>query len=277
MNLRRRSRSGSFTIAELLIAMGITALIVVMLGAMFGSLINTSSRANQRIDAFREARAALQMMERDLTGLVRAPQTAYFALDKRWQDTGNDSYSDPSNGNPNRQLFALVSAKNQPAGKTTNEIGDVCAVGYYCKWEGDTKTGYRYTLRRLFRHSIDTYNLIKPQIGGGTLNYTSAGALYSPAATDDVLASYIWNLQIMAYKADGTVDNTYPLIISDPASPAATLPAAVEISFYAISPQAARTVMSVTANPDDWMKPSSPNYVRLIAPHTYEFRTRIKL
>src|SRR6266478_9941621 len=62
---------GGFTLAELLIATGITAIIVVLLGTMLGSLLNTASRANQRIDAFREARAALQMIERDLNNLVR--------------------------------------------------------------------------------------------------------------------------------------------------------------------------------------------------------------
>src|SRR4029453_8175040 len=65
-------RERAFTLAELLIATGITAIIVVLLGTMLGSLLNTASRSNQRIDAFREARAALQMIERDLSNLVRA-------------------------------------------------------------------------------------------------------------------------------------------------------------------------------------------------------------
>src|SRR5207244_12980063 len=60
----------AFTLAELLIATGITAIIVVLFGTMLGSLLNTASRANQRIDAFREARAALQMIERDFSSLV---------------------------------------------------------------------------------------------------------------------------------------------------------------------------------------------------------------
>src|SRR5947208_15706434 len=88
----------ALTLAELLIATGITAIIVVLFGTMLGSLLNTASRANQRIDAFREARAALQMIERDFSNLVPTqsniqtspvprPQTspfpepaAYFAL-----------------------------------------------------------------------------------------------------------------------------------------------------------------------------------------------------
>ena len=104
MIFRRKTNFG-FTLVELLVAAAITVLIVVMLGWMLGSLMRTASYATQRVDAFRDARAALQMMERDLRNLVRTqwnpdpftnpppvttqPVTrpaAYFALDKRWQD-----------------------------------------------------------------------------------------------------------------------------------------------------------------------------------------------
>src|SRR5438552_129711 len=113
--MSRRERATGFTLVELLIAVAITVLIVVLLGTMFGSLTKTTSRANQRIDAFRDARAALQMMERDLTGLVHAQQTAYLALDNVWHD-GNDQYSTRTNGTPNLQFFALIAAKNQLPG-----------------------------------------------------------------------------------------------------------------------------------------------------------------
>src|SRR6266480_7599839 len=60
-----------FTLVELLIATGITVAMVLMLGWMLGSLMGSASHATQRVDAFRDARAALQMMERDLRNLVR--------------------------------------------------------------------------------------------------------------------------------------------------------------------------------------------------------------
>src|SRR5204863_947511 len=128
----RRFHAG-FTMVELLIAVSLTTLIVVMLGIMFGSLLTTSSRASQRIDAFRDARAALQMIERDLSGLVRNQRdsagnpitrpAAYLALK-------NIYTPDPGAVNPatdNQQIFALIALKN--AGP-----GDVCSVGYYCRW-----------------------------------------------------------------------------------------------------------------------------------------------
>src|ERR1051325_7501936 len=238
---RRPNRHTGFTLVELLIAVAITVLIVVLLGTMFGSLTRVTSRANQRIDAFRDARAALQMMERDLTGLVHAQQTPYLALDNLWNDPNDPTYSARTNAS-NLQVFALVAAKNKAPGVTTENTGDVCAVGYYCAWE-DSK--HAYSLRRFFRNSKDIYAAIKPQVTGTTLGYTTPAALYTPAANDDVLASYVWNLRIVAYKSDGTQDTTYPggsRIVNDPANPGAAAPAAIEISFSAISPEAARTV-----------------------------------
>src|SRR5215472_10070724 len=50
-------RVSAFTLAELLIATGVTAGIVLMLGWMLGALMGTASHANARVDAFRDARA----------------------------------------------------------------------------------------------------------------------------------------------------------------------------------------------------------------------------
>src|SRR6266436_9538215 len=173
-------RGGGFTLVELLIATGITVAIVLMLGWMLSSLMSTASHATQRVDAFRDARAALQVMQRDLRNLVRTqwttptqPQTlptAYFALD--------NIYTDPVAGN--QQLYALVSAK------TTASSGDVCAVGYYCRWDDQL---HAYTLRRFFRQ----FSLADMQAWG---SYAADSVLYVPGASDAVLAAYVWNLKI---------------------------------------------------------------------------------
>src|SRR6266480_3543195 len=68
---KQRESVSAFTLVELLIATGITVAMVLMLGLMLGSLMSSASHATERVDAFRDARAALQMMERDLRNLVR--------------------------------------------------------------------------------------------------------------------------------------------------------------------------------------------------------------
>src|SRR5205809_1007172 len=270
----RRSRA-AFTLVELLIATGITVAMVLMLGLMLGSLMSSASHATERVDAFRDARAALQTIERDLRNLVPTqwdvrtspiptptpvPITraaAYFAL--------KDIYADPATaGNHNQQLYALVAAK------TTASSGDVCAVGYYCQWDNQL---HAYSLRRFFRNSTDTFTVLQNAVGG----YASDSVLYAPAASDAVLAAYIWNFKVTMYNGTGTVINTYPYICDPNATTPNSLPAAIEIAFNAMSPQAARTVMSVSSSANDWMDPTTQTYQRLIAPHAYQFRSRIKL
>jgi type II secretory pathway pseudopilin PulG len=263
----RLKRASAFTIVELLVAAAITTLIVVLLGTMFGSLTTTTSRANQRIDAFRDARAAIQMIERDLSGLVQAIPSAYYAA--------TDRYNDPNPAaQKNRQLYALCALRNKPAGNPPPIAGDMCALGYYCRWDTDA-AGQRghYVLCRYFRDSDVIFQGFKTN-GAGT--YMPAANLYNPSTDDDVLATYVWDLQVIPYKADGTVYTVeYPVVI-DPSDPLAVLPAFIEISFKAMSPQAARTIMNVSNNPEDWMSSASPNYQRLVRPNAYTFRTRIR-
>src|SRR6266487_5193590 len=269
---KRRSRA-AFTLVELLIATGITVAMVLMLGLMLGSLMSSASHATERVDAFRDARAALQTIERDLRNLVPTqwdvrtspiptptpvPITraaAYFAL--------KDIYADPATaGNHNQQLYALVAAK------TTASSGDVCAVGYYCQWDNQL---HAYSLRRFFRNSTDTFTVLQ-----GAGSYAADSVLYVPGASDAVMAAYVWNLKITMYNSGGAVINTYPYICDPNATTPNPLPAAIEIAFNVMSPQAARTVMSVTAGMTDsaaaayWMNMDA----NLVKPHAYEFRSR---
>jgi len=277
-----------FTLVELLIATGITAAMVLMLGLMLGSLMGSASHTTARVDAFRDARAALQMIERDLRNLVRTqwnpdpftnptptatPQAitkaaAYFALDKVWQDP-NDPYT-ANNAGPNYQLFGLI------ADQTTPSSGDVCAVGYYCRWDNQL---HAYTLRRFFLGPATTLDRLRRSGGAGACAnplYVPDTCLFTPGQSnppDPVLAAYVWNFKVTMYDATGAAINTYPYICDPSATSPKQLPAAIEISFNAMSPQAARKVMSVTSDPSVWMN-MDPN---LVKPSAYEFRSRINL
>jgi type II secretory pathway pseudopilin PulG len=275
------ARERAFTLFELLIATGITVVIVVLLGTMLGSLLNTASHTSQRVDAFRDARAALQIMERDLSNLVRtqwnpdpfssptpstSPQpmtrpAAYFAA--------TNLYSDPypTGTPPNGQIFALISKNSASSATPTPSAGDVCAVGYYCRWDGN-----HYTLRRFFNNSTATFNVMTSTASYASASPSPSPALYSPSVNDEVLATDVWNLNIIMYSSAGT-QIAYPYICDPSATTPNPLPAAIEISFNVMSPQAARTVMSVSSNPADWMSMN----VNLVKPHAYQFRTRINL
>lgn len=282
---RREKAVAAFTLVELLVAAAITVVIVVFLGALLASLMNTSSRSNNRIDAFRDARAALQMMQRDLSGLVKAQPAAYFQID-----------TDLS-GPDIRQIYGLVSAKNQPVGIPATAVGDLCAVRYYCAWDS---TARAYSLHRYFRNSDLTIKTFQGNISGATLKYTDTGSLYYPAdGTDEAIAAYVWGMRVTAFDGLGAVmdkvadsknhDTTRAPYMCDPDGSTKALPAAVEISFNAMSPVAARTVISATAGRADaylvWQAGdvAAPNandkqlFETLIKPYMYEFRTRVAL
>lgn len=284
----QKSYRSAFTIVELLIAATITVGIVVLLGSMFGSLSTTASKSNQRIDAFRDARAALQMMARDLACVVHVPASPYFVINTDL--AGNDV----------RQVDGLISIKNQPPGSSTSVTGDMCAVRYYCGWNNNA-----YSLRRYFRDSTQTLQTLQPHLNAGppsSIDYkdTNAriGELYNGSSPiDEPLASYVWNLQVVAYDGSGNIINqqndafghptTGAPYVCDPAGSTKALPAAIEISFDAISSDAARTVQSATSQRPDgykvWQVVGNPSasstdtqlFQRLIAPNIYHFRTRV--
>jgi len=263
-----------------LIATGITVIMVLLLGAMLGSLMSTTSRANQRIDAFRDARAALQMMERDFANLVQTQwQPDPFAspapgstqpLTRPLPYLALKNIADPTAAN--REIYGVIGARN-------SGLGDVCLVGYYCSWDGRA-----YSLRRFFRDSAASYAVLSsPSPLPSPVTYIPDSDLYkpnsspSPGPADDVVAQYVWNLRIAAYDANGNV-LSYPYTCDTSAVSATRPPAAIEISFNVMSPQAARTVMSVSSSPADWDPTTqTQTYQRLILPHKYEFRTRISL
>ncbi len=263
-------------------AVAITVLIVVLLGTMFGSLINTSSRASQRIDTFRDARAALQLMRRDLEALVTARPAPYFEIDVDL--AGQDI----------RQVYGLIAAKNKPADPNA-VAGDLCAVRYYSAWDGRG-----YALHRYFRDSDLTLKTFQTHLSGGLLGYTTTGDLYYNSGTsDDAIATYAWNLQVIAFDSAGNVinpvadisghDTTAAPYICDPDGSTTALPDSIEISFKAISADSARTVISATAGRSDgyevWKVVDNPAplpgdqtlYDNLIKPYAQDFRTRIYL
>jgi hypothetical protein len=270
-----------------MLAAAITVVIVLVLGGMFLSLVNTSMRASQRIDAFRDARAALQIIERDMANLVQLPNAsppvplksaAYFALDNVSQNTANDPYS-ANIGSLNRQMFALIARSSLASSSSTSPSGDLCAVGYYCRWDTN-----HYVLCRYFRDSATTFAAIQSLVG----TYVPVTTLYTPSGSDEVLAAYVWNFNVTLYDGSGnvisaydpttgTLTGIYPYICDPDAVTTNALPAAIEISFNAMSPQAARTVIAAQAGANVWMNPNDPTYQRLILPHMYQFRTRINL
>src|SRR5207249_9827662 len=70
--------------------------------------------------------------------------SAYFASE--------NIYTDPAVGN--KQIFGLIAVI--AAGSPTPSVWDVCAVCYYCRWDGN-----RYSLRCFFRYFAHSFSALQ--------------------------------------------------------------------------------------------------------------------
>jgi prepilin-type N-terminal cleavage/methylation domain-containing protein len=241
VNSSFRSRAG-FTLVELLIATAITALIVVMLGQVFSSAAAMWQAADQRIDVFRDARAALQLMAADLG---RAHITANSNMLKLAQVSSDGTYA--------AEADAVAPIKN--FGKS-----DLCTVEYYLTWNGTTKT---YSLVRRIKDSDATIALLRnPTPDFGIVYDKGSGA-------EDVLAAPVWSLEFRPGETDNVV------------TPATDSPAKwrwLEIRFKAMSVNSARKLKSMSGiDQPTWADPSSTVYKTVILPYEQQFVTRVAL
>ena len=306
----------AFTLVELLVAVTVTLLLVVVLAQVFQGASNSWLHSEAQVDAYREARGALQLMARDLgatlqssyaqaaggTGtLITSPAVPTLALEH------SPDVMPPPNGPVNEEIYFLTNIPN--AG-----TGTLCTVGYFCEWmpsflpapangSADTRP-QAYALMRL---SLDSNGTFKRFQAASMANknpltfsdlFTQAGP---PAATVTQVAAYIWDLRFRIdtdlndgpqYTPDGNStpppDHSQPVrhygadASYQPYPP--QLPLYVEIRFRALSDLAARRLEGAVGQvtPATWADTTSgfvPSsiYQQVIAKNYQQFVLRLPL
>ncbi len=236
-------RASGFTLVELLVAVAITAVLVALLGRVLVATTDVYRIADQKMDAFRDAKAALQLMTNDLG---------------RADISGNAQFLNLANYSPDSsyamEAYAVFPAKNK--GKS-----DLCSVGYYLDWDSTSKT---YSLRRFFKDSDTTAtSLAKASPDFGALYDRTTGT------TPETIASYVWDLELRPGEGMNAVT-----LGSDPPSKWNW----VEIRFKAMSVKAGRKIQQVGAvDKLTWADPTSAAYRRYILPDEQQFVTRVSL
>ena len=169
--LSQKNRAG-FTLAELLIATAITGLIIILLGQIFSSASAMWRLGGERIDAFRDARAALQLMAADLAraNINGDPQMLKLVPS--------------SDGKYAVEADAVTPIRN--SGKS-----DLCAVQYYLLWDGTAKT---FALMRRFKGSDLLSNASNGYLANTPPDFTT---MYDKTSgIEEAIATPIWDLQI---------------------------------------------------------------------------------
>jgi type II secretory pathway pseudopilin PulG len=143
-----RSTSRSFTLVELMAAMTVLSLLMVALVAMFDQAMRGWRNAQKGIDGRREARVALQMVQRDLSGLVVLPGRGIF------NETTNNS-------GKNSDLYFLTTLPSSMQASPTN-VGDIFGVGYFVEWDPALNEGRgSRVLRRYQQEAAQQFALLQ--------------------------------------------------------------------------------------------------------------------
>ena len=210
----------SFTLIELMCACTLLSVILLMMVGMQDQMSKAWSNSNRRMDATREARAALRMMSSDLGNL-------YFRTNT-WGSTMaynpsrspipmailNDNARATTLSIPNAQpgsvaIFALV--QRQSSVPNPNAVFDeFCAVGYYIGSGEDVDVnGFKrtnYNLYRYFRTGAQLTPALITYLQAKNPRASVAG-IFSPSTNDEILARNACNLQVTVYPANSVPSN----------------------------------------------------------------------
>lgn len=219
---------------EILVAVAVLSMIVVLLFGLVESATRLWRENENRVDAFREARAALTVISSDLRSMT--PGTNLFSTNL----IGSGAAGADTNG-----LYFL--ARIAPTAQGGLNKSDLCAVGYFRRWakQNDgfgqtnaadpTKQGYQ--LFRSFYGSDLTYsNLLnnRPPLGGLQV----PEAIGAPRA--EILARNILALEIECFATNASYTNSSQAYMPWVYSTNTPTPQMVEIRITAISDETAR-------------------------------------
>lgn len=270
-----------FTLVEMIVALAVTSVLTVLMLRMFTDSSTIWKREDERLDTFREARAALQLMARELGAVNPVPEVnpvaggpeQFPALALRYHSaTPEAEKTTPGN----QEIYALAALPNR--GKS-----DLCAIGYFCEWVAAKNC---YVLRRQFVDSDETFTRLQRVLkAAAPMPYpASFAALYDrtaplsggTAAVDPVqdVATYVWDLQFTLPAPSATA---LPPKWLEQKIYARELPQWVEIRFKALGSNAARKLEGQTFSRTDWFATTAVPYQRFILPGEQQFVTRVKL
>ena len=210
----------SFTLIELMCACTLLSVILLMMVGMQDQMSKAWSNSNRRMDATREARAALRMMSSDLGNLYFRTNTwgSTMAYNPSRSPIPMAILNDDARATTlpitNAQtgsvaIFALVQRQSSVP-NTNADFDEFCAVGYYIGSGEDVDVnGFKRTNYNLYR-----YFRTGAQLTPALITYlqaknpkASVRDIFSPSTNDEILARNACNLQVTVYPANSVPSN----------------------------------------------------------------------
>jgi prepilin-type N-terminal cleavage/methylation domain-containing protein len=254
-------REKAFTLLELMVAMAVMSILLVLLLQMVDSATKLWRVNENRVDSYREARAALGIMSRDLQNAVAGATNAnQFLINTDAFPLISSIGGAVANTNTGSAVFFLTAlpAKAQESGANKS---DICQVGYFLALNRTgASTNQSLNLYRYFRSSDPTFQRL--QAGTNLFNTPPP----SPNTADtELLARNVTGLSIRAFSI--TTNNLLTNFTSSTNTP---LPDLLEISVQAINQETAKRLDSSLSS---WTNTNSAT----LLPAVQTFTTRIRL
>ena len=225
------SARGGFTLVELLVSIVVLTMLTLALFNVLNATTTSWNRTEQRTDSYREARAALDVIARDLQTMVKSADFDFWAWKKASspEDTTLPAgvtvtnYQTPAKSGSAVFLYSLQPRGAQDPDPAKHNFGQLCRIGFYLHYSRDVSGRDTYKLYRHFKMSSEVGNL------------TSAFSASADPNADEVLARNVVDFLLTPYwtQADGTLTTTEPNPV------ARAMPAMIEVRLLALSESAA--------------------------------------
>lgn len=250
----------AFTLLELLVAISVLSILIVVLMNVVGSATSLWRGSENRVESYREARAALQVMAADFECIFATTNTNHFVTELSGMDA-----STLTNGHAGFLACLPVTAQ------ATNSKSEICAVAFFAAYGpkspiAGTNGLQGWNLYRYFLESNETFSRLNDK----TALFTSV----NPTNTNcEILARNILDLKITPLVA---LTNSAGIITNFSANWDPTLnplPHLVEIRTTSVNNERARRLLTQA----DWVAlradSNSIDYLK----NTKTFTTRVKL
>ena len=248
-------KSSAFSLLELLVAIAVLCILLVILLNIVQGASNLWRTSENKVEAYREGRAALQVISSDLRHALASTNTNFFRRNI-------SSY-------PNSTNVAFL-ATLPLSSQETNSLSDVCTVGYFLAYDNKSPvsgiTGRQsYNLYRYFVESNETFAKLSDSSG-------PADVLdFDPSRPPEILAR-----NVVGFKATYFITNGPGSFTTWTQSAATPMPDIVEIQLTAVNNE--RTMrFGARGASGEWDafsgNTNSPDYLK----NTKTFTTRINI
>jgi type II secretory pathway pseudopilin PulG len=256
-------RDWAFTLVELLIAVSVLSLLA---GLMFAVLNATSilwQTTEKGMSSFREARAALSVMSREISASYQEPGRRLQMMVINPNDSVVQQPQETARDHPWGSRIFLLSTLSSRAQTPGANRSDVCAVGYYLAFTRDRTafspiaTGAGSSSYKLFRHLRSSDEVFT------TMNSSlDPRSLFLPSTApneDEVLASNVTRFEIRVFAknvdaSSGAMLGLREFDLEAGSWPTTEKPGLMEIALTALNDGTAAKLTTKA----DWENHSSP-------------------